>query len=29
VVFVAFVFSFINFTVDILYGMLNPKIRIS
>jgi len=29
VVFVAFVFSFINFTVDILYGILNPKIRIS
>jgi peptide/nickel transport system permease protein len=28
VVFVAFVFSFINFTVDILYGILNPKIRI-
>jgi peptide/nickel transport system permease protein len=29
VVFVAFAFSFINFTVDILYGILNPKIRIS
>ena len=29
VVFVAFVFSFINFTVDILYSVLNPKIRIS
>jgi peptide/nickel transport system permease protein len=29
VVFVAFVFSFINFAVDILYGILNPKIRIS
>lgn len=29
VVFVAFIFSFINFTVDILYSVLNPKIRIS
>ncbi len=29
VVFVAFVFSFINFVVDILYSVLNPKIRIS
>ena len=29
VVFVAFVFSLINFTVDILYGLINPKIRIS
>lgn len=29
VVFVAFVFSFINFAVDILYSILNPKIRIS
>jgi ABC-type dipeptide/oligopeptide/nickel transport system permease component len=29
VVFVAFVFSFINFTVDILYSVLNPKIRIT
>ena len=29
VVFVAFVFSFINFAVDILYSVLNPKIRIS
>ena len=28
VIFVAFVFSFINFTVDILYSILNPKIRI-
>ncbi len=29
VVFVAFVFSFINFAVDILYSVLNPKIRIT
>ena len=29
VVFVAFIFSFINFGVDILYSLLNPKIRIS
>jgi peptide/nickel transport system permease protein len=29
VVFVAFIFSFINFVVDILYSVLNPKIRIS
>ena len=29
VVFVAFVFSFINFAVDILYSVLNPRIRIS
>jgi peptide/nickel transport system permease protein len=29
VVFVAFVFSFINFTVDMLYSIVNPKIRIS
>lgn len=29
VVFVAFIFSFINFAVDILYSVLNPKIRIS
>ncbi len=29
VVFVAFVFSFINFSVDILYSVLNPKIRIT
>ncbi len=29
VVFVAFVFSLINFVVDILYSVLNPKIRIS
>ncbi len=29
VVFVAFVFSLINFLVDILYSVLNPKIRIS
>ena len=28
VVFVAFVFSLINFLVDILYSVLNPKIRI-
>jgi len=28
VVFVAFIFSFINFTVDILYSIINPKIRI-
>ena len=29
VVFVAFIFSFINFTVDMLYSVVNPKIRIS
>jgi peptide/nickel transport system permease protein len=29
VVFVAFIFSFINFGVDMLYSLLNPKIRIS
>jgi len=29
VVFVAFVFSLINFLVDMLYSVLNPKIRIS
>ena len=29
VVFVAFIFSFINFTVDILYSVVNPRIRIS
>jgi len=29
VVFVAFVFSLINFMVDMLYSVLNPKIRIS
>ncbi len=29
VVFVAFIFSFINFMVDILYSVLNPRIRIS
>ncbi len=29
VVFVAFVFSLINFAVDILYSVLNPRIRIS
>ena len=29
VVFVAFIFSFINFTVDILYSIINPRIRIS
>jgi peptide/nickel transport system permease protein len=29
VVFVAFIFSFINFTVDILYSIVNPRIRIS
>ena len=28
VVFVAFIFSFINFAVDILYSLINPKIRI-
>jgi ABC-type dipeptide/oligopeptide/nickel transport system permease component len=28
VVFVAFVFSFINFGVDMIYSVLNPKIRI-
>jgi len=29
VVFVAFIFSFINFAVDMLYSLLNPKIRIT
>jgi len=29
VVFVAFVFSFINFSVDLLYSLLNPRIRIT
>ena len=29
VVFVAFIFSFINFAVDMLYSLLNPRIRIS
>ncbi len=29
VMFVAFIFSFINFVVDMLYSFLNPKIRIS
>ncbi len=29
VMFVAFIFSFINFLVDMLYSFLNPKIRIS
>jgi len=29
VVFVAFIFSFINFAVDMLYSLFNPKIRIS
>jgi peptide/nickel transport system permease protein len=29
VVFVAFIFSFINFSVDMLYSLLNPKIRVS
>jgi peptide/nickel transport system permease protein len=29
VVFVAFVFSLINFLVDMLYSILNPKIRIT
>jgi peptide/nickel transport system permease protein len=29
VVFVAFIFSFINFAVDMLYSVVNPKIRIS
>jgi len=28
VVFVAVVFSLINFAVDLLYGVLNPKIRV-
>jgi len=28
-VFVAFIFSFINLTVDILYSVINPRIRIS
>ena len=29
VVFVAFIFSFINFAVDMLYSIVNPKIQIS
>jgi len=29
VVFVAFIFSFINFAVDMLYSLFNPRIRIS
>ncbi len=29
VIFVAFIFSLINFIVDMLYSLLNPKIRIS
>lgn len=29
VVFVAFIFSFINFAVDMLYSLVNPRIRIS
>jgi peptide/nickel transport system permease protein len=29
VIFVAFIFSLINFTVDMLYSLLNPKIRVS
>jgi peptide/nickel transport system permease protein len=29
VIFVAFIFSFINFVVDMLYSLLNPKIRVS
>lgn len=29
VIFVAFIFSLINFSVDMLYSLLNPKIRIS
>ncbi len=29
VVFVAFIFSFINFAVDMLYSLINPRIRIS
>jgi ABC-type dipeptide/oligopeptide/nickel transport system permease component len=28
VVFVAFAFSLINFLVDILYSVLNPRIRV-
>jgi len=28
VVFVAFAFSLINFTVDILYSVINPRIRV-
>lgn len=28
VVFVAFIFSFINFAVDMLYSLINPKIRV-
>ena len=28
VVFVAIIFSLINFTVDVMYSLLNPKIRI-
>jgi peptide/nickel transport system permease protein len=29
VVFVAFIFSFINFAVDMLYSIINPRIRVS
>jgi peptide/nickel transport system permease protein len=29
VIFVAFIFSLINFIVDMLYSLLNPKIRVS
>jgi peptide/nickel transport system permease protein len=29
VVFVAFIFSFINFIVDMLYSLVNPRIRVS
>lgn len=29
VVFVAFIFSFINFAVDMLYSLVNPRIRVS
>lgn len=29
VIFVAFIFSLINFSVDMLYSLLNPKIRVS
>jgi len=29
VVFIAVIFSLVNFTVDILYSVLNPKIRVS
>jgi ABC-type dipeptide/oligopeptide/nickel transport system permease component len=29
VVFIAVIFSLVNFAVDILYSLLNPKIRIS